>query len=1399
MRVILLCVAGAVLVAISGGSSPALAADRVAEPDDQLWKLAGESYAAAGFETGHSHLKTLLDNNPGDIGLALQCLRKILHEADRQQRHTRLQKIDNHWAVYAAARYCALQRLDEVSAQTAAFHDALEITVGQSVRQGRLVEAVEMIDHFASKNSFDPFWRITQAQFYRKLDSSKTRELYDKLRAAIDLDHPDAEARQQWVDFSLTLETDIEALPQAILPLPKGSLLSLMEPDDPDGEWARVANRAVRQIAPVVDRLAARALVEGEIVPWRDKSGLIDPARALDLHLLSRPAADLEPLRKLQAERTSHEVVASDASEAEILRLYRRFPWALKAQQRLLSLGNRMLWAGRAQSALRSFGDLLDHAADSRLRDAAQVGYWTAQAQIGVAGELELLGEVDPNRSFTWLGKPTKASVICKQLLAGRTPRGTMTAPVLADLAEHVVRIPPVSPWPGDLPAEVDLAVAGSDLLVSGRDMLAMYNAREPNRPVWTNLQRQHAQRRRRKDRPGYFRPAIDGSVLYSRFGFSSVPRGMAAIDRTTGRPLWYKNQLSNSRGGRRIQVPLCDPVLADGHLHYLQWSAVAHISHTRSRRLSVVCLDPRRRRYVWDGTIAIASTMTDSTWSLERAHLETAIFGNRVTIHEGAIYSSSNSGILARSDLRDGRTEWIHTYRPQNKNPNIRNHGSPPVIAGDKVIFMPRDSRQLLALDQRNGRLVWENSLVLGVQIMGTHQDLLIVRGQTGVAGIDMATGDARWYRPMNRPVLGRGKLIGSSVYLAQLDHLLRLDAKTGLVEENRPWAMKGERPRNFVIKGRDLYVVTDRPADDPGQEIGRPLNRSAPNRAMPLALPLQRAWSLRRENAQLAIPPKDSPLRGTAYIISDGILECLEVSARGGIRWRRFIDTYAPSIHFAGKTMLVVNHTKGRVPGLANRVVAYDATDGRILWENVVPNNIQQTINCGSTQIFYTANRRISALNLTTGRWAWQRSLGHTHRLRIFGDAEHLQVFFVSSVHSVHHLRLDARSGQTLNDISFEALGTSGDVNNGRALRDGYYEVKIKPVRGRYVRLVALSEVSGRGWTSIAELQAIGEGGKNIPRDRWKVHHVDSFEAKSSVNEFPESAIDNDPITWWHTKWKGGVPRHPHEIQIDTGIQQTIAGIRYLPAKIVTNNGMILDYELYTSSDAKNWGTPLAKGLLVNRPRVERIYAADSAIVFEAHYHRTKTRIIYQYALDGKPAVMVERDARLAFAKGRYFGTIARKNKEDMLTVRRFDDASYRFELGSSKQFDIARLEIIGDRLVSARTRMLIADLAKKRFILGPTDNKLPQNKNGLVLLDGSDHLLKIIHRGQQGQAVLRFDLRTGQQTESTLVDQIKPFRDLDQRSPLGGIQHVDRVLLMNDNSAITAWIAGGKSKGD
>ena len=93
--------------------------------------------------------------------------------------------------------------------------------------------------------------------------------------------------------------------------------------------------------------------------------------------------------------------------------------------------------------------------------------------------------------------------------------------------------------------------------------------------------------------------------------------------------------------------------------------------------------------------------------------------------------------------------------------------------------------------------------------------------------------------------------------------------------------------------------------------------------------------------------------------------------------------------------------------------------------------------------------------------------------------------------------------------------------------------------------------------------------------PKTTWVSVTVDSQSAGyEGVN-----ALDGNPATLWHTQWRDGEPRHPHEIVVDLGKPYPIEGVRYLP-RSAGGNGTIGNYELYVSNSRKDFGKPAAKG---------------------------------------------------------------------------------------------------------------------------------------------------------------------------------------------------------------------------
>jgi lysophospholipase L1-like esterase len=196
------------------------------------------------------------------------------------------------------------------------------------------------------------------------------------------------------------------------------------------------------------------------------------------------------------------------------------------------------------------------------------------------------------------------------------------------------------------------------------------------------------------------------------------------------------------------------------------------------------------------------------------------------------------------------------------------------------------------------------------------------------------------------------------------------------------------------------------------------------------------------------------------------------------------------------------------------------------------------------------------------------------------------------LGAVYNVTGFRyLPRQDGQPQGNISqYEFYVSMDGVNWGAAVATGTFannamekQVMFTSKTGRYVRLRALGEVIGNPWTTVAELNVVGtstEPPSNvIPKTNWSLHFVDSQETVICCY-LATNAFDSNPNTMWATRWSGGSPPHPHEIQINLGAVYNVNGFRYLPRQDGEPQGFIGGYEFYVSMDGTNWGAAVATG---------------------------------------------------------------------------------------------------------------------------------------------------------------------------------------------------------------------------
>jgi alpha-L-fucosidase len=103
------------------------------------------------------------------------------------------------------------------------------------------------------------------------------------------------------------------------------------------------------------------------------------------------------------------------------------------------------------------------------------------------------------------------------------------------------------------------------------------------------------------------------------------------------------------------------------------------------------------------------------------------------------------------------------------------------------------------------------------------------------------------------------------------------------------------------------------------------------------------------------------------------------------------------------------------------------------------------------------------------------------------------------------------------------------------------------------------------------------------------WKVVSVDSEDANSPAS----NAIDGNPSTIWQTRLNADLAL-PHQITVDMGSAQRIAGFTYLPRQDGSQQGLVENYRFETSVDGREWITDVDSGRfgnIQNNPELQEV----------------------------------------------------------------------------------------------------------------------------------------------------------------------------------------------------------------
>ncbi|HUT32268.1 MAG TPA: PQQ-binding-like beta-propeller repeat protein [Planctomycetota bacterium] len=936
---------------------------------DALKEMAGNYYACGLPGHGNYALQRLVGETPGQVDLVAAALHRILVESGEGPGAIEEWPA---WVEYAALRLVALNRSGSLADGHVAVVAAWRALAVLRRAQERLLEAAEALDALEVHTGRDDWWQQEEGEQY--FAAGREAEALSRFQDLFGRSERHSRARERI--------HQILAHPPANPPSYAGHF-------GLETRWDAIRSSPPGDVADRIAQVYRDDAGGGNLLPWKDVRHACLWAQ-LDRHLLAQPPAALEPLRAAQEAEARRLRIPGSGSRtpqpAMVLSACRRLPWALTAQRLLLGYGEDALRQGHAGLALRAFQDVLAHAADPALRSQAQVGVWLAMGSGAEAPAAD--------GAYPWLGGREQGRAIVERLKG--TPPGAAEGDVaLSGLARQVLRLPPVGPWQpelvGDqLPSELAEEVwprltrplaCPAGVLVAGPEVLAFFGD-DPRRPLWvrtrTDLKGKHGRLEVSDSQivvlPGPFQPAIAGQRVHTRWGLEETRRfltDVAAFDLRTGEMLW--STAGDPAWGNLW--PISDPTAAEGRLYVLAlrggYTGILPVSS-----VSLVCLDAATGAVVWRRELASQNvTLIPGQMSNYREYqFDLAHYGNAVTVAEGAVYCQTNLGFVARCDARDGQVEWAANYArltPRWNVPSIvRRQGAAPVIHGDRVVFLPRDASGAFALERATGKLVWENPFAPSDEAVGLLDGLLVAADRQVLAGLDVATGRARWRRHFPEGIRGGPCLLGTGLVVASGSGLQRLDAATGRLADSADWGAAGPTAA-FAVRGRALLGVTAESVGSDDEPVGKPLSPQAPAVQPPVRLPLTRAWKLARPNPTLWTPPPEAKLEGKLFLVSQGVLECVRATAQGGIEWQRALQPGFQAMAWTDSSLLLIYERS---------VAALDTATGRLRWHTDVPFRIRQWQDAPPWLVLgeFTESARGKAtgvLDTATGRLLWHR----------------------------------------------------------------------------------------------------------------------------------------------------------------------------------------------------------------------------------------------------------------------------------------------------------------------------------------------------------------------------------------------------------------------------------------
>ncbi|MCY2927832.1 MAG: PQQ-binding-like beta-propeller repeat protein [Planctomycetota bacterium] len=408
---------------------------------------------------------------------------------------------------------------------------------------------------------------------------------------------------------------------------------------------------------------------------------------------------------------------------------------------------------------------------------------------------------------------------------------------------------------------------------------------------------------------------------------------------------------------------PLNAPAAATGRVYVLALAAgKPNPAGVLTAKIYLACLDAEDGRMLWRRLLGTSQTNTQL--------LDLAANGMPVTLHGGWIYCSSDLGLIAKCDARDGAPEWLAAYglAEQAGRPQVQScrEGASPLVAGEAIVVAPRDHSGLLAFDAATGKKLWETTLVPSDRLVGLIGTTLMTRSQWELGGVDLQSGRELWTLALEADSPAQTCLRGQEMLLLAHNTLKRISPAGAVVEALALTPKAGEQ---FALLPDGTLAA-----------LGEAIEPApAPTAAAPPALagPLVETWRLPAARPMLLAPPPDRP--GDSFcVVSGRSITRVRTQPTVGVAWTQSLPVEPAGGVFAGEFILLSD---------GSSLTALDLATGAVRWHVPMGFGIYSFDGDGQIAVAVEISNDPNAtvVEMATGKVLWHKIISAPMR---FGD---------------------------------------------------------------------------------------------------------------------------------------------------------------------------------------------------------------------------------------------------------------------------------------------------------------------------------------------------------------------------------------------------------------------------